>query len=209
VAEEHYWRASRPTAPRGWQAALASVPPAIGPGQIAALYRALRAALESRGDAPGAADFYYGDMEMRRHDSTSARAERALLHAYWLLSGYGLRASRALSWLLVAMSATILAFTLWGLPDRTLPPITTGTVAGHSITLHTVSSEPALNGPWAGRVSRERVGQAVPIVLNAVLFRATDQNLTRPGIYIDIAARVIEPSLLALAVLAVRGRVKR
>ena len=38
----------------------------LEPGQIAGLYRALRKGHEDAKDEPGAADFYYGEMEMRR-----------------------------------------------------------------------------------------------------------------------------------------------
>lgn len=68
---------------------------------LAAVYRALRRAKEEERDAPGAADFYYGEMEMRRGDADRNTVDRFVLTAYWASSGYGLRASRALSWLLV------------------------------------------------------------------------------------------------------------
>ncbi|WP_327237359.1 pentapeptide repeat-containing protein [Streptomyces sp. NBC_01317] len=94
LAEEHHWRASRPAAAPGWDGAVPGAGHA-GPAQLAPVYRALRKALEDSKNEPGAADFYYGEMEMRRHDRTgTTRAERGLLHGYWLLSGYGLRASR-------------------------------------------------------------------------------------------------------------------
>ncbi|MET9664984.1 hypothetical protein ABZY19_06385 [Streptomyces sp. NPDC006475] len=51
-------------------------------------------------------------MEMRRHDRDRTRGEHALLAAYWALSGYGLRASRALGWLVAAMAATVLVMML-------------------------------------------------------------------------------------------------
>ncbi len=53
--------------------------------------------------------------QMRRHDPQTPRAERRLLLTYWAVSGYGLRAARAMAWLLVAMTLTILAMMLWGL----------------------------------------------------------------------------------------------
>lgn len=65
------------------------------PRQIAVLYRDLRRGLEARADQPGAADFYYGEMEMRRHDSDTSLSDRLILTLYWLTSGYGLRASRS------------------------------------------------------------------------------------------------------------------
>ncbi|MFD3682614.1 hypothetical protein [Streptomyces sp. NPDC058613] len=56
------------------------------------MYRALRKAFEDSKNQPGAADFYYGETEMRRHDRTAtSSAERGLLHAYWMVSGNGLR----------------------------------------------------------------------------------------------------------------------
>jgi Luciferase-like monooxygenase len=42
-----------------------------GPREIATIYRALRKGREDNKDEPGAADFYYGEMEMRRHDPPS------------------------------------------------------------------------------------------------------------------------------------------
>ncbi|MER7198160.1 hypothetical protein [Streptomyces sp. CB01635] len=74
----------------------------------APVYRALRKGFEDGKNEPGAADFYYGEMEMRHRDRTgTTRAERGLLHGCWLLSGYGLRAVRALGWLAVAMAGAI------------------------------------------------------------------------------------------------------
>jgi uncharacterized protein YjbI with pentapeptide repeats len=64
--------------------------------RIAGIYRALRKGLEEGKNEPGAADFYYGEMEMRRKSATLLSAERVLLALYWALSGYALRASRAL-----------------------------------------------------------------------------------------------------------------
>jgi hypothetical protein len=78
---------------------------------LAALYRELRKGREDAKDEPGAADFYYGECEMRRHDPTTPRAERLVLWLYWLVSGYALQASRAvLAWaFLVVAGAVILA----------------------------------------------------------------------------------------------------
>jgi uncharacterized protein YjbI with pentapeptide repeats len=69
--------------------------PAANPAAIADLYRALRKAREDSGDYPGAADFYYGEMEMRR-EGAGTWVERVLLTGYWALSGYGMRAARTL-----------------------------------------------------------------------------------------------------------------
>ncbi|MFF9496566.1 pentapeptide repeat-containing protein [Streptomyces flaveolus] len=116
LAEEHHWRAKQPDAVPGWNVAVLGAGRA-GPTQLAPVYRALRKAFEDGKNEPGAADFYYGEMEMRRHDRTGAsRAERGLLHAYWMLSGYGLRALRALGWLVVTMLITLVLLMSFGLP---------------------------------------------------------------------------------------------
>ena len=69
--------------------------------QVAAIYRDLRRSFEAKSDQPGAADFYYGEMEMRRYSKESGIAERVVIWIYWLLSGYGLRAFRAFTWLIL------------------------------------------------------------------------------------------------------------
>lgn len=83
------------------------------PATLAETYRALRRGREQASDRPGASDFYYGEMEMRR--LAASGTERLILQAYWLLAGYGLRASRAL----VAYGCGVVAMTLlllaWGL----------------------------------------------------------------------------------------------
>ncbi len=63
--------------------------------EVAALYRALRKGREDQRDEAGSADFYYGEMEMRRM-SAADTVERLIVGLYWLLSGYGLRAWRAI-----------------------------------------------------------------------------------------------------------------
>jgi hypothetical protein len=79
LAEEQHWRAGRSGR---WRSAHWN-PPACQPvasraleapevpdrARLAALYRDLRKGREDAKDEPGAADFYYGECEMRRHDS--------------------------------------------------------------------------------------------------------------------------------------------
>ncbi|MDX3697740.1 pentapeptide repeat-containing protein [Streptomyces europaeiscabiei] len=188
LAEEHHWRAlqgKNPAPPEGWtpRPDHPGPVPTPGPDLIAANYRQLRKAFEDRRNEPDSADFYYGEMEMRRHDrqGRTRRAERGLLWAYWLLSGYGLRASRALAWLVLAMTATVFALMLWGLPAPSTTPLITG----------------------------PRAEQAIRTALNSVIFRSAGSRLSTAGTYIEMASRLLEPILLALAVLAVRSRVKR
>jgi hypothetical protein len=77
------------------------LPNPLTPGEIAAVYRSLRSSVEGQSNQPGAADFYYGEMEMRRRDRTTSRSDRLIVWAYWLVSGYGLRSIRSMFWLLL------------------------------------------------------------------------------------------------------------
>ncbi|CAM5257562.1 Pentapeptide repeat-containing protein OS=Streptomyces tendae OX=1932 GN=GUR47_24845 PE=4 SV=1 [Streptomyces tendae] len=201
LAEEHHWR--------GWTPAPPDTDPQE-PATLAPVYRQLRKALEDSRNEPGAADFYYGEMEMRRHDTTTSRGERTLLGLYWALSGYGLRATRALAWLVLAMTATVLTMMLWGLPQADPDPVSTGNTDGRRITLTTRKPTPANpEGPYTKRLSADRFEKSLRVVANSVIFRASGQDLTTTGTYVEMTARLVEPALLGLAVLAVRSRVKR
>ncbi|KUL66763.1 hypothetical protein ADL28_03120 [Streptomyces violaceusniger] len=209
LAEEHHWRVSQPTAVRGWDVTVFGAGH-VGPKQLEPVYRALRKALEDGKNEPGAADFYYGEMEMRRHDRTgSTRAERGLLHGYWMLSGYSLRASRALGWLAAAMLVTIVLLMGLGLPQDSPKQEATGTVppGGGKVTFEIDKEDP--RNPSANRFSGERFEKALNTTLNSVVFRSSGQDLTTTGTYVEMTSRVLEPVLLGLAVLAVRNRVKR
>lgn len=209
LAEEHHWRANRPTAPQGWNVAVFGAGHA-GPAQLAAVYRALRKTFEDGKNEPGAADFYYGEMEMRRHDHTGTnRAERGLLCSYWLLSGYGLRASRALGWLAAAMLITIVLLMGFGIPSDDPKQEATGTMprGGGTVTLEVHKAGP--REPTGDRFTGERFEKALNVTLNSVVFRSADQDLTTSGTYIEMTSRITEPILLGLAALAIRNRVKR
>ncbi|GCE01536.1 pentapeptide repeat-containing protein [Embleya hyalina] len=222
LAEEHHWRAlplpgRRPRQRAGWTPApphpTGSAPTIPGPAALAALYRQLRKTFEDGKDEPGAADFYMGEMEMRRLDRRPgrSRAERGLLTAYWALSGYGLRASRALAWLGLAMTTTVLAMMLWGLPTSDPKPKVTGTLpaAGQAVDLTVDTGDPTLTGTTHDHLTGIRAEKATRVVLNSVVFRSSGQNLTTAGTYIEMTSRFLEPVLLGLAALAIRGRVKR
>ena len=84
LAEEHRWRAASERGIRrcGWypkecrqaqpHTSLKRDPEArrMQARELSQLYRALRKGREDAKDEPGAADFYYGEMEMRRHART-------------------------------------------------------------------------------------------------------------------------------------------
>ncbi|GHE55551.1 hypothetical protein GCM10018785_26170 [Streptomyces longispororuber] len=201
LVEEHHWRAARERAAEGWTPAPAGRTP-LQPAALAPVYRELRKAFEDSKNEPGAADFYYGEMEMRRHDTEAPAAERFMLWLYWAASGYGLRASRALSWLLAAMTATVVLMLGFGLPDtpaEAFPP-DAGVIG---------KQNPELHAAFTDRFTAARAQKAADVVVNSVVFRSSGQDLTTAGRYTEMASRLTEPVLLALALLAVRGRVKR
>lgn len=214
LAEEHYWRVrtaggGEHATARGWAPPPQSVPE-LRPAAVAALYRQLRKSLEDGKNEPDAADFYYGECEMRRHDVARPWAERALLRAYWALSGYGLRAGRALGWLGAAVVATVAVLMLWGLPVDDPKPVTTGRQTGQDITLTTDTPSPVNpTGPLHERVTTERFEKSLRVVINSVVFRSSGQDLTTAGTYTEMTSRITEPVLLGLAILAIRNRVKR
>jgi uncharacterized protein YjbI with pentapeptide repeats len=186
IAEEVTWRAGG-ARPSRWEAPPWPYPedqPApLSPGAIAVLYRALRKGREDVKDEPGAADFYYGEMEMRRHDrGTGAdrgrgRTSRIVLTAYWLVSGYGLRAWRSLVTLACVTASFALAFHFIGFAK---PP------------------EPATY--WTSLLYAFR----------STISLTDDQvTLTAWGSFFQALLRITGPVLLGLTLLALRNRVKR
>ncbi|GLZ28157.1 hypothetical protein Lesp02_03470 [Lentzea sp. NBRC 105346] len=162
----------------------------------------------------GAGDFYYGEMEARRHALSTRRGERALLATYWMLSGYGQRAGRALVAIVLLVVILFALLTQFGLPDNTTLQQMTGTippaVAGQTqqVTLE-VRPAPATLPPQGQRWTTDRMSKAIRIALGSVVFRDTDQKLTPAGTWTVMAGRAFGPLLLALTALAIRTRVKR
>jgi hypothetical protein len=141
LAEEQYWRFERyryvgkqgwqPTRLKwqGWLQTEWRLPPWLdepqvpSPDQLAAEYRSLRKARKDSKDEPGAADFYYGEMEMRRLDTVETSfAERFIISLYWLVAGYGLRGSRALGWLLLTVAVSTMLLHQFGFEHRGQQP---------------------------------------------------------------------------------------
>jgi hypothetical protein len=166
--------------------------PTLEPSQIAGIYRALRKSREDSRDEPGAADFYYGEMEMRRlackartrmarekrdlSDWVQAKTEGFILSLYWLISGYGLRAWRAIAAVacLVALSTAYFA----------------------------LAKELGSNA---------NVASALLLSVQSItaLFRGPEQQLSPSGEWVQLFLRFIGPVLIGLAILSIRGRVKR
>jgi len=199
IAEEHCWRAEHrhrgklqrlfrklrvPTAPV-WhdEERLYLRDQPLTPGQIANLYRSLRKAREDAKDAAGAGDLYYGEMEMRRHAEAAALAggrrrpgEWAVLMGYWIASGYGLRATRALACLLLVLTLGGTLLFWFGFRDPSYD-------YGRSLIF---AAESSLS-----------------------LLRPPEMPLTPGGEIVQIFLRLLGPLFFGLALLAMRGRVKR
>mgnify|MGYP005989499629 FL=1 len=157
----------------------------------AGAYRAMRKGLEDNKDEPGAADFYYGEMEMRRRSPDRWwSAERVLLTLYWLISGYGLRAWRAIAWLAVVIGIAGWCFTNSDWVRPSLPASATPLVDPDSIAW-----------PWIFAGS-----EAISLFRPAGTAGVT---LVGVGAGVDLAVRILGPVLLALTLLAIRNRTKR
>jgi uncharacterized protein YjbI with pentapeptide repeats len=113
VDEVDFWRARRPRRKTGSAGKDPGDEIPATPATLAETYRALRRGRENAKDRPGAADFYYGEMEMRRQ--SAPLVDRVVLAAYWLVCGYGLRASRALVAYLVVVGGLAVTLEFWGL----------------------------------------------------------------------------------------------
>ncbi len=212
LAEEQQWRASRSGhwRRRGWypqacQPPVAAVEPSavLAPMQLAALYRELRKGREDSKDEPGAADFYYGEMEMRRRDHGTPWAERLVLWLYWLTSGYALRAWRALAMLAAVVLLAAVAFAFWG-----FPPSEPGFRAVRIDARGALVYQQRRADPPPG-VQRLPAGLRFSARSATALLRGPDRALTPVGEWLEIALRFLGPVLLGLAVVSVRGRVRR
>jgi hypothetical protein len=215
IADEILWRAGQ--SDTKWEPLAASIressrgvlgseirrnllPPGPPPIKIAGTYRSLRKGREDEKDAAGAADFYYGEMEMRRKAAGLRTVEGWLITAYWLFSGYALRAWRAFAVLALLVALCALVFTAWGF-DRSPKEGGIGKVDLHTGQV-TYTPELPSTGIWAGVVYGAQSATS--------LLRAPEaKDLTPVGEAIEAFLRVFGPTLVAFGVLALRGRVKR
>jgi hypothetical protein len=222
IAEEHRWRTTRwPTAlNRRWYqdehrrpAHLEVEEDVPTPSLVAALYRGLRKGLEDHKDEPGAADFYYGEMEMRRYTGPSGGFgrrlaswwERVTILLYWALSGYALRPFRAFVALLVLIFVAAGAFHQYGFVSvvHPLDPPASGSA----------------EAPPPERLPRDlgELGEALTdddalvysVSSAAALAPLPEARLTATGRAIRTVERVLGPIFVGLVLLSIRGRVKR
>lgn len=172
--------------------------------QIASTYRAVRKSREDSRDAPGAADFYYGEMEMRRHAAPRWSVEGVLLTLYWLISGYAMRAWRAFAALLVAIVVAAGLFASVGFKVPEGPRFAAVKVTSTGMLVY--EEQP---------VRRSSVWRRVPAALGysmevaTSLLRGPDRPVTVVGEWTQAVLRWLGPLLFGLALLSLRGRVKR
>jgi hypothetical protein len=185
---------------------------------------------EDAKDEPGAADFYYGEMEMRRHarrgrtgGASRGQVERAVLTAYWLVSGYGLRAWRALTALAVVLIAFAGLLAWKGYEDAAASPdaqptSTTMARSGPSSSTAAPARPSVRSAPATTAPASPAASVADRSLVEALLYGARTiiglnptpaPDLTQFGQVLLITVRVLGPLLLGLALLALRGRVKR
>ena len=153
--------------------------PDIGAAAVAGIYGALRSGLEHVGNGGEAGDFYYGEMEMRRLDRGGSWTDRLILTLYWITSGYGLKAWRALFCLAGTISIIGPLISRYGYPTPT-----TGERPG-----------------W--------VDGMLYALQTSVPSSGVSADLTRVGVLLDVLVSILVPVLFALGVLAVRSRVRR
>jgi uncharacterized protein YjbI with pentapeptide repeats len=184
LEEEREWRAARslPIGPngrlhpqvRGWLTIPASSLEwleartrqpirRLGPDHVATLYRALRKAQEDSKNEPGAADFYYGEMEMRRLAPETPWSERVILTLYWLVSGYGLRGLRALFSLFVLVIVLGVLFHRVGFSGQSPEPWFWGSLLYAGKTTLSIPSQENLSA-W-GEVLRIILRLTGPVLL--------------------------------------------
>jgi uncharacterized protein YjbI with pentapeptide repeats len=215
LAEEVHWRSKYSKCSKHWRPLGGSTEMQL-PGNIAGTYRDLRKSFEDAKDEPGAADFYYGEMEMRRLDRRregvntanqlqkhASRAERALLHLYWGLSGYGLRAWRSIaSWLLLVIVTGLLftqrAFAVDGSHANDLG-------MGDAAHLRTRGAITDLTPDWHTALIFA-LNESLPLLRSP---HVASVWLTEAGVVVSFLLRLLGPLLLALSVLAMRSRMKR
>jgi uncharacterized protein YjbI with pentapeptide repeats len=156
---------------------------------VEAVYRQLRTSLEGSKAFSAAADFYYGEMEMRRLAAPRMSAERVLLALYKLTCGYGVRASRAL-----ATYVAVLLFTGSALRYRTAWFVADPAKVAASPGLH-------FTDYWDS--------VAIAARYSVTFFGGGSEGWTASGVALMFVVRLIGPAAFAFMLLALRSRVQR
>jgi len=164
-------------------------PPKVNAKTVEAVYRQLRTTLEASKAFSAAADFFYGEMEMRRLAAPRTSAERTLLAIYKLTCGYGVRASRAL-----ATYIAVLLFTGAALRYQTAWFVAEPLKVAASSGLHFADYWDSV---------------AIAARNSATFFGGASEGWTAAGVALMFVVRLIGPAAFAFMLLALRSRVQR
>jgi hypothetical protein len=190
----------------GWRATTRKPATSLTAIDVAALYRSLRKGREDAKDEAGAADFYYGEMEMRRLARPVYHPERLLLSMYRVLAGYGVRPLRPALSIAALVFIGAISFQNGGFanpadPYAIAPPAqTTGEHDNEKCKMTGIRRD-----EWC-RPSADAVTYAAAAGLS---LPGETVQLTNQGRWTRIWLRVAVPAALALLVFALRSRVRR
>jgi uncharacterized membrane protein (Fun14 family) len=147
-------------------------------------------------------------MEMRRHAAPRLSVERMVLDIYWLISGYALRSARALACLLVTLGIAAVSLHQFGFadvdrpfedrPDASAQVVRVQSPARVPQSLEELREAIAMPEAW--------IYASAAAVPGVFLPRA---RLTAAGHAITVVMRVLGPLFLGLALVSLRGRVRR
>jgi hypothetical protein len=203
LADERLWRCHHDHAVKkaGWNAPAQD--DALELKRIEAFYRQLRKALEDAKNEPGAADFYYAKMAMRRLAAPVRSVQRLLFTAYWRCPATACAPVEPLA-------------RLWFCSCWTVGFVTVGFAASERLEYRPMGRDPVTQAVVYRQVnvSGSRPGWITALdhsVESATsLLRGTQPRpLTHTGRVLEITLRLLGPLLLGLVILAVRSRVKR
>jgi uncharacterized protein YjbI with pentapeptide repeats len=175
--------------------------------EVANLYRSLRKGREDNKDEPGAADFYYGEMEMRRK-AAPTQAERLILFLYWFFSGYALRAWRALVAFAAVVALFAVLFHIDGFRDPR-NPFASANAIGPAVTQPNAKVQDVSLATQVREGLTTTDNWVFAAGAATAIISGPEAQLTKKGRAYRVVLRIVGPLLLALAVLSVRGRVKR
>jgi uncharacterized protein YjbI with pentapeptide repeats len=218
LAEEQEWRHRCAWPKKGWYPAECQggeTARKLLAEDVAILYRSLRKGREDNKDAPGAADFYYGEMEMRRKIPAASGGrgwlnsvgEKLLLGFYWASSGYGLRPSRALICLLVTIIAFVALFHAYGFQDRGQLYASEAEIAKHPVSTTSRTFPPSISE--LGEAASSFDTWTYCLGTASALAAPSGATLTSEGRLFRTLLRLLGAVLIGLALLSVRGRITR
>ena len=190
----------------GWRVTTRKPATSLTAIDIASLYRSLRKGREDAKDEAGAADFYYGEMEMRRLARPVFHPERLLLSMYRVLAGYGVRPLRPALSIVALILIGAISFQNGGFANPADPyAITPPAQAAGEDDKENCHVTGIRLDKWC-RPSADAVTYAAAAGMS---LPGETAQLTNQGRWTRIWLRVAVPAALALLVFALRSRVRR